>query len=151
MVHSTFADPERGVDTWVFWQACACGCDGMHIHANEYRHGTMDPINIDEGATYFPRDHRFRVPREDILRPVKGVRASLQGRSLPLRKLTWWERVGKRIRSALKFSPLLAALATVLLVGCASPTEPTEPMEIKVRMTYCNADRTVCRDTVMPR
>ena len=23
-------------------------------------------------------------------------------------------------------------------------------VEIKVRLTYCNADRTVCRDTVMP-
>lgn len=46
---------------------------------------------------------------------------------------------------------LAILLLGVMLVGRASPTEPTEPMEIKVRMTYCNADRTVCRDTVMPR
>ena len=45
----------------------------------------------------------------------------------------------------------LAIIGAAMLCGCASPTEPTEPMEIKVRMTYCNADRTVCRDTVMPR
>ena len=45
----------------------------------------------------------------------------------------------------------LAIIGAAMLCGCGSPTEPTEPMEIKVQMTYCNADRTVCRDTVMPR
>ena len=44
---------------------------------------------------------------------------------------------------------LLGVMLGVMLVGCSSPTEPTEPMEIKVLMTYCNADRTVCRDTVI--
>ena len=43
---------------------------------------------------------------------------------------------------------LAILLLGVMLVGFASPTEP--PMEIKVTYTYCNADRTVCRDTVMP-
>ena len=45
----------------------------------------------------------------------------------------------------------LTLLSAIIFTACASPTEPTEPMEIKVQMTYCNADRTVCRDTVMPR
>ena len=44
---------------------------------------------------------------------------------------------------------LAILLLGAMLCGCASPTEPTEPMEIKVRMTYCNADRTFCRDTVI--
>lgn len=43
----------------------------------------------------------------------------------------------------------LAGLVVAVLMGCGSPTEPTEPMEIKTRITYCNADRTVCRDTVI--
>jgi len=43
---------------------------------------------------------------------------------------------------------LTILLLGVMLVGCASPTEPS--MEIKVTYTYCNAGRTVCRDTVMP-
>jgi hypothetical protein len=42
----------------------------------------------------------------------------------------------------------LAGLALAVLAGCGSPTE--QPMEIRVTYTYCNADRTVCRDTVMP-
>lgn len=45
---------------------------------------------------------------------------------------------------------LTLAGLVVVLMGCGSPTEPTEPMEIKVTYTYCNADRTACRDTVMP-
>ena len=65
MVHSTLARPEEGVDTWVFWQACACGCDGMHVHANTYKHGTMDPINIDTGSTYFPRELLTSSARSD--------------------------------------------------------------------------------------
>jgi hypothetical protein len=43
----------------------------------------------------------------------------------------------------------LAGLVLAMLAGCGSLTEP--PMEIRVTYTYCNADRTVCRDTVIPR
>lgn len=121
MFHSTLARPEEGVDTWVFWQACACGCDGMHVHVNTYKHGTMDPINIDTGSTYFPREHRFFDDRGNLIQRAEA------------RKITWRERVWRWIGNALTFSPFLTAsalLAAALLM-----------------YIYCNQDGTVCRDT----